>query len=110
MMIYVDGSGNGKYGFVTYPNSEVKVFEESGITCNEAEYKAIIKSLESYEDDLIDIFSDSHLAVNQLNKKWHIKNDRLRNLALQVWELCKNRTVTFNWLPRENNLAGKVLG
>ncbi|MBI2547660.1 MAG: ribonuclease HI family protein [Candidatus Aenigmarchaeota archaeon] len=109
--IYTDGSGKtGRYAYVVEQTGRVKILQEKGITNNEAEYKAIIAALNENRDKDVSIHSDSQLIVNQLNKDYAIKEDRLRDLAQEVWKLCEGRNVTFDWLPREKNKAGKVLG
>lgn len=113
MDIYTDGSGKtGKYAYVAegLMKKKVKIFEKKGVTNNEAEYLAIIQALEDNKEKEICIHSDSQLVVNQLNQKFAIKENRLRELAEKVWKLCEGRSVTFNWTPREKNKAGKVLG
>ena len=84
--------------------------EEFGteLTNNEAEYTAVIRALEDFPD-ATEIRTDSQLVVQQLNHKWHIKEDRLRSLAQRVWELVGSRNVKFTWVPRKENLAGKAL-
>jgi len=109
MKIYVDGSGNGKYGFFIEETNEAKVFIKEDITNNQAEYLAILEVLKLTNGN-IEIYSDSKLVVNQLNHEWHIKEDNLRNLAVEVWKLIDNRKVSFIWIPREQNKAGKLLG
>jgi ribonuclease HI len=109
MKIWTDGSGKGKYGYVT-DTEVVRSFDKSDITNNEAEYLAVIKALEDNHDNEIEILFDSELMVNQLNHNYAIKNDCLRELALQVWKLAEERKVTYSWVPREKNRAGKFLG
>lgn len=60
----------------------------------------------------IEILSDSQLVVNQLNRNWHIKKDELRELFDKIQEMIKNKNlkVTFTWIPRDKNNAGKYLG
>lgn len=110
MEIYVDGSGFGKYGFVT--DNTVKIFHKENITNNQAEYLAIIVALDFVKEKNVTIFSDSQLIVNQLNHKFHIKDDKLRELALKVWNLIESKglNVVFKWIPRTENKAGKLLG
>ena len=85
-----------------------------GKTNNEAEYLAVLAALEElpkYQKNplvITEILSDSQLVVNQLNHKYHIKESRLRELAMRVWQISGN--VKFTWIPREKNLAGKLLG
>jgi len=77
-------------------------------TNNEAEYAAIVYAITAFEGNL-EIYSDSRLVVSQLNHRYHIREDRLRELAIRIWNICINRKVSFNWIPRKENLAGKVL-
>lgn len=109
MKVYIDGSGNGKYGFLIEETNEARVFTKEGITNNQAEYMAVLEALRSTTGDL-EIFSDSKLLVNQLNHEWHIKDDSLRKLAVEVWKTIGKRKVNFTWVPREQNKAGKLLG
>lgn len=111
MDIYTDASGKtGRYCYVVDGKNKVRIFEKKGISSNEAEYLAVIQALKENSDRGINIHSDSQLVVNQLNQKYAIKVDRLRSLAQEVWKLSEGRNVTFTWLPREKNKAGKVLG
>jgi ribonuclease HI len=109
MKIWTDGSGKGKYGYVT-DTEIVRPFSKSNITNSEAEYLAVIKALEDNHDSEIEIISDSQFMVRQLNHENALKNDRMRELALQVWKLAEGRKVTYHWVPREQNKAGKFLG
>jgi len=109
MKVYVDGSGNDKYGFFIEETNEAKVFTKENITNNQAEYLAVLEALKFITGD-IEIYSDSKLVVNQLNHEWHIKEDDLRNLAVEIWKLIGNRKVSFIWILREQNKAGKLLG
>lgn len=127
LQIYCDGSGSGDFCYFVVDNgSVVKVFHEDNITHNEAEYKAVIEALEyAYErfknvelaeaDSIIEILSDSMLVINQLSHEWNIKQEHLRKLALRAWHLQtfllnKLFEVKFTWVPRHQNLAGKILG
>ena len=55
------------------------------------------------------VCSDNEVVVKQLSRQYHIGNDRLRKLAQQVWKQCQNVDVKFQWIPRRDNLAGKML-
>ena len=57
----------------------------------------------------IEIRSDNQVVVNQLSRRYHIGADNLRKRAEQIWAQCKNLDVRFVWIPREQNLAGKML-
>ena len=109
MDVYVDGSGkNGMYCYVV-PGEQPKVFKEELLTNNQAEYKAIIAALQELNDEEMIIYSDSLLAVKQLAREYKIRNSQLRKLASQVRLLSRDRNIIFKWIPREKNLAGKVL-
>ena len=111
MDIYTDASGKtGKYCYVVEGTNKVRWDQKKGITSNEGEYLAIIKALKENPEKDVCIHSDSKLAVNQLNHKFAIKEDRLRKLAEEVWKLSEGRNITFTWIRREENKAGKVLG
>lgn len=113
MKIFTDGSGKtGKYAYVIDEprKKSVKIFQRNKITSNEAEFLAVIQALKENPRENIEIFSDSELMVNQLNQDYAIREDRLRKLAEEVWGLCEGREVSFTWIPREKNKAGKVLG
>ncbi len=109
MKVYTDGSGDGKYGFFIEETNTAKVFTKENITNNRAEYLAVLEALKFTTGD-IEIYSDSKLVVNQLNHEWDIKDDSLRDLAVEIWKLIGNRKVSFIWIPREKNKAGKLLG
>ena len=52
---------------------------------------------------------DNEVVVKQLSRQYHIGNDRLRKLAQQVWQMTQNVDVKYQWIPRAENLAGKML-
>jgi len=108
--VYVDGSGKGKYCYCIPEIGVFAVFVGDNLTSNQAEYMAILTALKNVTAENVTIFSDSKLAVNQLNGVYHIKNDELRKLAQKIWKLCKGRVVHFVHIPRELNRAGKMLG
>lgn len=111
VVIYTDASGKrGKYAYIVENTNKVRTFVKKGITNNEGEYLAVIQALKDNPEKNIHIHSDSLLVVNQLNHEFAIKEDRLRKLAEEVWRLAENRNVTFSWVPREKNKAGKYLG
>jgi ribonuclease HI len=114
-IIYVDGSGGTKsgYGFFVKETGESFFEEKPGITNNQAEYLAIISALQKYanSDDEIIIYSDSKNTVNQLNHEFAINNEQLRILAREAWLLmAKFSNLKIKWVPRNENLAGKMLG
>ena len=57
------------------------------------------------------IYSDSKNTVNQLNHEFAINNDQLRILAQEAWSIMgKIPNLSIKWIPRKENLAGKMLG
>ncbi|RLG44775.1 MAG: hypothetical protein DRN81_03725 [Thermoproteota archaeon] len=108
MKVYTDGSGNGKVCYVT-ADGRVRIKEYENVTNNEAEYLAVLLAVKELKGNL-DVYSDSQLVVQQLNRKWSIRKDRLRKYAEMIWKHCEHRRVRFYWIPREKNPAGKVLG
>ncbi len=113
--VYVDGSGgpNGGYGYFVKETGTSFYAEKPGITNNQAEYMAIISALEKFagEDGPVTVFSDSQVTVNQLNHEFAINNARLRELAQQAWGIIGGYgDLKIAWIPRKENLAGKMLG
>ena len=113
--IYVDGAGGDKSGFGFFVKETGESFYEkkSGLTNNQAEYLAIIAALKKFQNssDQIVIFSDSKNTVNQLNHEFAINNVQLRAFAQEAWLLIpKIPHLEIKWVPRKENLAGKMLG
>ncbi|MGQ9543003.1 MAG: ribonuclease HI family protein [Candidatus Bathyarchaeia archaeon] len=107
--IYVDGSGKEGYYCYMIEKGEPRIFKEGTLTNNQAEYKAIIAALKDIPEKKLTIYSDSQLAVKQLRGEYRIRDPKLRILASEVKRLCSNRKIVFEWIPREQNLAGRAL-
>ena len=113
--VYVDGSGgdNSGYGFFVEDTGESFYEKKPEITNNQAEYLAIIAALKKFvgSTEEITIYSDSKNTVNQLNHEFAINNEQLRDLAREAWSMIgKFSDLSIRWIPRKNNLAGKMLG
>ena len=114
--IYVDGSGipNSGYGYFVKETGESFYEKKPDLTNNQAEYMAIISALYKFIDsnDIIIIYSDSKNTVNQLNHEFAINNDELRRLAQEAWAIIGKPSdrPLIKWIPRKENLAGKMLG
>ena len=113
--VYVDGSGGSNSGFGYFVKETGESFYEkkTDITNNQAEYLAIISALKKYidSDEEITIYSDSKNTVNQLNHEFAINNEQLRDLAREAWTIMgKIPNLTISWIPRNENMAGKMLG
>jgi ribonuclease HI len=112
--VYVDGSGgsNGGFGFFVKETGESFYEKKPDITNNQAEYLAIISALKKFvdTDNEIIIYSDSKNTVNQLNHEFAINNEKLRDLARESWLIIgKFSNLSIVWIPRKENLAGKML-
>jgi len=119
-IIYTDGGALGNpgpsgIGAVININGIVKKYSEriGEGTNNEAEYKALIFALKKVKSLLgkkniknseIECFSDSQLIVNQLSGKYKIKEEDLKPLFIDAWNLkIEFKNVSFIYIPRENN-------
>ena len=75
-------------------------------TNNQSEYLAliewIIESLE-HKPTQLNIFMDSELIVNQLNKKYKVRNKDLKELFIEVEKLLQNTKTSFKHVRRHLN-------
>lgn len=55
------------------------------------------------------VLSDNEVVIKQLSRQYHVGNSRLRKLAQQIWNMTKNVDVHYEWCPRAENPAGKML-
>ena len=87
-------------------------------TNNQAEYRAIIAALKEAIElgaEQVDIRSDSELIVEQINRRYRVKNAALKPLYQQVKQLQSQlKGFTITHIPRQQNreadsLAGKAL-
>jgi ribonuclease HI len=119
LKIYIDGAARGNpgpaaYAFIFVHNDNIlhQGFEYIGTkTNNSAEYKAIINALkaaEKFHRGHLQIFSDSNLAVQQINKKWKINYPHLSEMCSEVYKLCeKYENVEFFHVSRKNRYIQK---
>lgn len=117
MKIYVDGGAGkqSKFCYLVQPSGKTRIVIQSGLTNNQAEYKAMLRALVDHQDVIepIEIFSDSKNTVEQINHRFAINDSKLRELAMQVWSMLgqmDSKKITITWVPREKNLAGKLIG
>jgi len=112
LIVYADGSGEGKIAVLIGPRVLLKDIKVK--SNNEAEYLAIYHALKGIGTKYIDlvVYSDSQLAIKQLNHEWAIEDNRLREIAMDIWNLVTENhwNVSFIWIPRKDNKAGKILG
>lgn len=108
MQIYVDANPR-TIALVTDDGKKyIEDIEGAGLTSNQAEYYAITRALDN--PDVTEILSDSQLAIKQLNGEYAIKDQKLKVCVGNIWALIIGRNIRFTWIPRERNLAGRLLG
>jgi ribonuclease HI len=114
LKIFVDGASRGNPGpaasaFLLV--HEGKIIQDECVfigttTNNTAEYQAIINALkaaEKFSRGHIQVYSDSNLAVQQINKKWKINYPHLSKLCSEVYKLCRKfEKVEFFHVGRNN--------
>lgn len=123
-IIYTDGGGassmfGGRIVAVVTKDGKTPIeiiyrAHQTKMTCNEAEYSAVLLALEELEyHTKVKIISDSMLVVNQMNpeKPWKINFEHLRLLNSLLRDVIANLEldVTFEYIPRDHNLAGLFL-
>lgn len=115
-ILYFDGKaepnpGKGGAGAVIYNRNGRMLFEKGKYleycTNNQAEYAGLIIGLEMAKDTGIKnvhIYGDSLLVINQVTKKWKIKNEELSQLCNYVFTLLHNfDNVSFEHVLRNKN-------
>ncbi|MCF7906949.1 ribonuclease HI family protein [Patescibacteria group bacterium] len=115
-IIYSDGGargnpGPGGAGAVIYDKKMNLIKKTSRFlgssTNNQAEYEALILGLEkakSLSAKKVDCYLDSQLVVEQLNRRFKVKNPKLGKLFLKVWNLSQFfENINFYHIPREKN-------
>lgn len=119
LKIYVDGAARGNPGpaasaflLVHYGNIIYDDCVFNGTTTNNtAEYIAIINALkaaERFSRGHLQVYSDSNLAVQQINKKWKINYPHLSKMCNQVYKLReKYEKVEFFHVSRNNKYIQK---
>lgn len=127
--VYCDGGARGNPGpaasaFVVKENTG-KILHKQGFylgiaTNNQAEYQAVLEALKFLNTsplalNTVTFYLDSLLVVNQLNKKFKIKDDilkekfaEIRNYLEQLGQL--EIRIIFNYVPRSYNYqADKIV-
>lgn len=120
--LYSDGGARGNpgpsgAGVVIKDRSGKKIYQISEylgeLTNNQAEYQALILGLKKASDESIKnlvCFLDSELLVKQLNKKYKVKDDQIRNLYNFVLEFVDSfDEISFKHVSREKNKEADFL-
>ncbi len=115
--IYTDGASRGNpgksalAGVIVKDNQIIKVYSEFiGLTTNNvAEYKAITKALEEakqMKEKSVKIFSDSLLAISQINGVYKVKSPHLTELLKEIKEKKEDfSNINFSHVARENKFT-----
>ncbi len=114
--IYTDGGARGNPGpaatGVVIKDEKGKVLSAFGDylgkqTNNYAEYMAIISGLKKALDlgaTEIDCVADSKLVVEQLNRRWKVKEPTLQKLFIEAWNVMqKFKRVRISHVLRHKN-------
>lgn len=122
LVAYTDGGSKGNpgpagFGYVIelskYEKDDARVvLEEHGeyigrATNNVAEYRgfiAVLKRLKDFHATKVTVYSDSELAVKQINGQYRVKNEGLKPLHEYVMLLLAGfSSYTVKHIPREYN-------
>lgn len=122
--IYTDGGSRNNPGPAAagaFIESFDKEYEEYlGVaTNNEAEYQAVVLGLSKLKqlvgksktkDTGVVVYMDSQLAVQQLNREYKIKSEKIIPLFVKIHNLCvEYKSVEFVYIPREKNKKADAL-
>ncbi len=119
--IYTDGGARGNPGpaglGVVIKDGDKIVGEHSKYigeaTNNQAEYQAVVLGLEKAKQlgaKEVDCFLDSELVVNQLNRKFKIKDEDIGKWFIKIHNLVLGlKKVKFHHIYREDNKAADRL-
>ena len=109
--IYCDSSTR-ELCYIIEDEEPVVIEYPYAVTNNVGEYRAVIQALKAAPNYKLDIqvITDSLLVVNQVSGIWKRRKAELIPLCdiiQRVLVVCPY--ITLSWIPREINLAGKVL-
>ena len=122
--IYTDGGSRGNPGpaavGVYIETLGKKIGECIGVrTNNDAEYEALILGLQKVKTFIgkekakkteIVCLLDSELVVKQLNHEYKLKEPRIQQYFIEIWNLMlEYGKVTFTHIPREKNKVADAL-
>jgi ribonuclease HI len=118
LRFFTDGRGSrpdGKGSAIAYlreDTGQTYMVPIDGMTNNEAEYKSIHAALESASHHAnVEIKTDSQLVCYQLIGTFRVNNPALELLRTTILKTIADRhlSVTFTWIPRNQNRADKCL-
>ncbi len=106
-----DGKGSG-YAWIREDTGAKEVKRQDGLTNNQAEYFAVLAAIEALPNHAsAEVITDSDLVANQFNGSFKITSPKLLELLSRIREVItsKKLNLTVSWVPREQNVAGKLL-
>ena len=117
LVVEADGGSRGNPGPAAYgalvrdaATGEVlaEAAAEIGVASNNvAEYRGLIAGLRAARaidaSAIVDVRLDSKLIVEQMSGRWKIKHPDMRSLAVEARGLMPVESVTYTWVPREEN-------
>ena len=117
LIVEADGASRGNPGAaaggaVVLDPETGQVVARAGVLCghasnNVAEYRGMIEGLDialaMAPEGSVHVRMDSKLVVEQMSGRWKIKHPDMQDLARAARELIGSRSVTFEWIPREEN-------
>lgn len=106
-----NGEGSG-FAWICPETGHRQIERVRGLTNNQAEYRAFLAALRHVPDgSSVEMFSDSQLICSQFDGQYRVKDYALQELLSEVLALILNKRlkVTLQWVPRNLNLAGKLL-
>jgi ribonuclease HI len=106
-----DGNGSG-WAWIREDTREQRVERIPGLSNNEAEYRGVISAIKPLpKGSKVEVLSDSLLVVSQLSCEYRIRDPKLEKLATEVKAIAgqKQLALKVTWIPRLENLAGKLL-
>jgi ribonuclease HI len=106
-----DGSGSG-FAWVRLGTQAQRVYQEDELTNNAAEYRALLSVLKYLaEGSRARVFTDSQLVCEQFHGRWSVNDPKLIDLRSKARDLIQKKLldVDVRWIPRRENLAGKLL-
>ena len=116
--IFTDGSGcrpDGKGSSIAWfreDTGQKQILREDGLTNNQAEYRGILAALESLPVGAeVEILTDSENTCFQLRGQRRVLNPTLIKLYDAINALVQKQRlkIVFTWIPRRENLAGKLI-
>jgi ribonuclease HI len=116
--IFADGAGQGPGGrasgfaWLREDTGKKHVEHVSGLSNNVAEYRAVISALMDVPPgSYVEVLSDSLLVVSQLRGEYRILDPKLAKLAGEVKTIAERKrfNLKLTWVPRKENLAGKLI-